>query len=96
MGARKSACEGPPWSTFPEPAPLVILHLERRAAGHWLVALQDAADERLSRKGPVSDGKHTGCEAIVRVATEQVSEKQPSPFVARWRARLKRVHSDHG
>lgn len=81
---------------FPRPVVLTLLHLERRATGHWLVALQDAADERLSRKGPVSDGKHTGCEAIVRVGTEQVSEKQPSPFVARWRERLKRVHSSHG
>jgi hypothetical protein len=117
---------------YPRPACLTVLHLERRERQHWMVAMADAADERLSRKGPVNDGEHTGTEAIEKwreskaaIApgadpaqsmaespgatdadsesaettlqdTEQVSEKPTSPFVARWRARLKRVHSDHG
>lgn len=160
----ESAREGPPWSTFPEPAAIVLLHLQHRERGYKHVPMADAAYERISRKGPVWDGKHVGTRAIerwreskavsapgveleptestrtetaagsvvraperaqpdtrarharapstaespgvtaagsesaetTRPDTEQVSEKEPSPFVQRWRARFKRLHSSHG
>lgn len=163
-GGPESAKEGPPWDTYPEPVCLVLLHLQHRELGYKHVPMADAAYERISRKGPVWDGKHVGTRAIerwlgsaavsapgaelghtestrtetaagsavraperaqpdtrvrharapstaesrgaaaaeqesaetIRLDTEHPSEKPQSPFVQRWRSRLKRIHSSHG
>jgi hypothetical protein len=54
----------------PEPFSQWLSRIQRLERDPWWRAALPAADERLSRKGPVSDGKHRGTRAIVRVESD--------------------------